>query len=50
MPVTTKSRFFAACMRQNLSWLQACAANPSPAWKSPVWLKLVRLAIRKKGG
>lgn len=46
----TKSRFFAACMRQDINWLRACAANPSEGWRSPVWLRLVRLAIRKKGG
>lgn len=50
MPHITKARFFEACMRQDIRWLRAAAMNPSPAWKSPVWLKLVLLAIRKKGG
>lgn len=43
----TKRAYFNLAMRQRLSWLYACAANPSPAMR-PVHVALILLAIRRK--
>lgn len=47
--MTPKRKYFAAAMQQDVKWLTAVAADPSP-YMRPIHVALCNLAIRKKGG
>ena len=41
----TKRAYYNLCLRQPITWLQYCVANPGP-YQRPIHIKLIRLAIR----
>jgi hypothetical protein len=47
--MTPKRKYFTAAMQQDVKWLVAATANPSP-YMRPIHIALGKLAIRKKGG